>query len=624
MSLLLLLAANAASADILVTASLTPVDEANSPASATVIDARRIDALGEAQAVDLLRLVPGVSVAQTGARGSQAQVRIRGGEANHSLLFIDGIRFTDPAAGNEARFETLTADGIGRIEVVRGPQSALWGSEAIGGVIALETPDAAPGLRISGLGEYGSRDSLRLAGTIAAGGERGGATLTVSRQESDGIDILGGGTGDRDGYDNTTIGLKGVARPAENAEFGVAARYVDAHAEFDGTDPLTFLRADTEDNSTTRTGAVRVWATLGTDPGTPWRFTVDGQYLGSANRNFDGDVALNRSFGDRFAVSGKLERRLDFGGTRHSLIALVEREDESFKARDQEFGGSTDQDRTRGRTAFVGEWRADWGDVLTTDLAVRHDDFSRFADETTFRAGALARLGGGFAVAGSYGEGIAQPTFFDLYGFFPGSFVGNPDLIPERSREFELGLRWQSERAALSVTAFDARLRDEIVGTFDSTTFLSSAANATGISKRRGVELAGALTPTEGLRLNANYTWLDAKDQQVAGTPRLREVRRPRHSASAAFDYETGALTLGGSIAYVGKRRDTDFDLFPAATVTLDDYALVGFRAAYRITPAIEAFGRLENAFDADYQDVVGYATPGRAVHAGLRLRFGA
>src|SRR5690606_6307514 len=135
--------------------------------------------------------------------------------------------------------------------------------------------------------------SVRLAGTAAAGGESGGATVTVSHQRSDGIDILGGGTGDLDGYRNTTIGLKGIARPGDNAEFGVAARYIDAYAAFDGTDPLTFARADTKDNSTARTGAVRVWSTLGADPDSPWSFTADGQYLGSSNRNFDGDVALN-------------------------------------------------------------------------------------------------------------------------------------------------------------------------------------------------------------------------------------------------------------------------------------------------------------------------------------------
>lgn len=623
MSIFLLLAAQAASPDILVTASRTPVGEHEIGVSSTVIDAARIEALGETQAVDMLRLVPGVSVAVSGSRGTLAQVRIRGAEANHSLLFIDGIQFNDPASANEPRFEALVADGLGRIEIVRGTQSALWGSEAIGGVIALETPDPGRGLHLSAIGEYGSRDSRRLASTLNAGGDGGGLVLTATYLASDGIDILGGGTGDRDGFRNTTIGLKGIAHPAAEVEFGIAARSIDAFNRFDGTDPVTFRRADTADTSSAQTSAVRLWTTLGADRSDPWSFTLDGQYLASGNRNRNAGAPLNRTSGDRFQVSGQVERRLGIGATRHNLIAAIEREDESFKARDQLFLGATDQDRTRGRTAYVGEWRADWSDRLSTGVALRHDDFNRFAPATTVRANALAQLGGGFALSAAYGEGIAQPTFFDLFGFFPGSFAGNPDLRPERSREYEIGARWDGTSASVAVSAFDARLRDEIVGTFDPATLLSSTANASGRSKRRGIELAGTAAPAAGLRLSAAYTYLDAEDQQLAGAVRLKEVRRPRHGASASFDYERGRLTLGGSAAYVGDRRDTDFDLVPAKVVTLRDYVLASLRAAWRVSEGLEAFGRIENVLDADYRDVVGYETPGIGVHAGIRARFG-
>ena len=614
MPIFTLLALQATDPEILVTASRLPVAASQIGVSATVIDARWIEALGEVQVTDLLRLVPGVAIATSGARGSQAQVRIRGAEANHSLLFIDGIKFNDPAGGNEPRFETLVADGVGRIEVVRGPQSALWGSEALGGVISLETPVAAPG--ISGLVEYGSRDSKRGSATLRLGG----VTLTASRVESDGIDILGGGNGDRDGYGNTTVGLRAVLAPMSDGEIGIAARYIDAYSAFDGTDPLTFLRADTRDNSSTRTAAVRVHATLGTRADSPWSATLQGQYLGSRNRNRDGDTPLNRTSGDRLSISGQLARRIEAGITRHELIAGVEREDEGFASRDQQFFGSTNQDRTRGRTALIGEWKADWG-LLSTDIAVRHDDFNRFADKTTLRASALASVGGGFALSAAYGEGIAQPTFFDLFGFFPGSFVGNPDLGPETSRGYELGARWSGARATVAVAAFDNRLRNEIVSVFDPATFLSSTANATGRSKRRGVEVTGAAEPLPGLRLSANYTYLKARDQQVAGDDRLREARRPTHSGSLAFDYEAGRVTLGGSLAYVGERRDTDFDILE--DVTLGDYVLGSLRVAYRLSDALEAFGRVDNAFDADYEDVIGYATPGRAAYAGVRIRLG-
>lgn len=608
---------------ILVTAARVPVESNDSGVSSTVIDEERIESRGEDQVVNYLRTTPGTAISVSGGRGTQAQLRIRGAEANHTLLFIDGISFNAPTTGNEPRFEDILAGGLGRIEIVRGPQSALWGSEAIGGVIALDSPDPLGGTRVSGYGEYGSRDSLRgvLSGTF--GDDRHGLTLTASRSESDGIDILGGGTGDRDGYTNRTVGLVGKIRPAPNGEIGVAARYIDAEIAFDGSDPVTFLRADTADTTDAETFGIRGWATLGVDPAMPWSIHAEAQYLDSSNRNFLNAAPRNRTSGDRFRISGQVERRLSFGGTRHNLIAVIEQEDENFQARDQEFGGATDQDRSRNRTAYIGEWRAEWADILTTDITVRHDDFSDFADATTFRALASAEVSSGLSVFASYGEGIAQPTFFDLFGFFPGSFVGNPTLRPERSAGYEIGGQWRGENVALSVTYFRSELENEIVSVFDSTTFLSSVANATGESGRQGIEVAIGATPLPGLRIDANYTYLDADDQQVAGGAELREVRRPRHSANISFDYSSGPLTIGGAIAYVGDRRDTDFDLFPSQTVTLDDYFLASARIGYEVTEGVEVFARGENLFDEEYQDVVGYATPGMAVYGGVRLRFG-
>ena len=158
---------------------------------------------------------------------------------------------------------------------------------------------------------------------------------------------------------------------------------------------------------------------------------------------------------------------------------------------------------------------------------------------------------------------------------------------------------------------------------FDSATFLSSTANASGTSERRGIEIAGAWRPLPGLRIDANYTFLDAEDQQVAGDLELRETRRPRHSASIALDWEAGPLLAGASAAYVGERRATAFAGFPAPDLTLGDYVFGSLRLAYRINDEIELFARADNLFDAKYQDVVGYATPGMTVYAGLRLRVG-
>ncbi|MGQ0558264.1 MAG: TonB-dependent receptor, partial [Sphingosinicella sp.] len=219
-----------------------------------------------------------------------------------------------------------------------------------------------------------------------------------------------------------------------------------------------------------------------------------------------------------------------------------------------------------------------------------------------------------------YGEGIAQPTFFDLFGFFPGTFVGNPFLVPEHSRGFEAGLGWRGEGLRFAATAFSHRLRDEVIETFDPATFTASATNASGTSRRAGLELEADVRLSEAFNLSVSYTFLDADEQRIQGSALVREVRRPRHGANLFLSGESGRFSWGAGMSYVGDRRDLDFDRFPAAMVILDDYWLGSARLSWEILPGVEIYGRVENVLDARYQDVVGYHPAGRTFHAGLRL----
>jgi vitamin B12 transporter len=594
---------------IIVTGSREAVPLEDAPISATVFDRQELERLAFPLTADLLRLAPGVTVASTGPKGTQTQLRIRGAEANHSLLFVDGIRFNDPAAGNEARFELLTSDGVARAEIVRGPQSALWGSEALGGVIAVETGQEQG---VHALGEYGSLDSVRASGGFGAGSGDLRLSGSAGWLRSDGIDSFAE-RGERDGFENRSASLKAEFTPLPAAEFGLVGHLIDAETQFDGNDPATFLRADTLDETDNRLFALRGW---GEHEIGPWSLMIDGSYLDSSNRNRRGATRLNSTFGSRFTLGGQLSRR--FKG--HRLTAAVERETEEFRTENQAVFGAPDQDRSRELTALVGEWHAEWSEHMATDVAVRHDRFSAFRDATTFRAGVVLRPLTGWTLHSSYGEGIARPTFFDLFGFSPDFFLGNPALRPESSKGWETGLKWSRRNFALAATYFSHRLEDEIVGTFDADTGLSSTANASGRSRRRGVELEGQYKMADVI-LAANYTYLDASERRNAGDEAVREVRRPKHSANLNATGKSGPVSWGASLAYVGKRRDTDFDTFEV--VTLDDYMLASLNLGYRISSALEAYLRAENAFDADYQDVVGFNTPGRTVHAGLRIRFG-
>lgn len=597
---------------IIVTASRAEEQAGETPASVTLIDAKRIERLGSPLVPDLLRLVPSVSVATSGPAGSLTQVRIRGAEANHTLLFVEGIRANDPAAGNEPRFELLDADLASQIEVVRGPQSALWGSEAIGGVVAVSGPAPGSGGN-QAFAEGGSRDTWRGAARTELGNADQGLSLGIAGQRSDGIDSFLGG-GEKDGYKN--LGLRGAGRYriSPGLLLGASGFAFRGKSEFDGYDEF-FQRADTLDETHNKLAAGRLFAELG-DREKSYAL-ASASYLGSSNRNEVGNDPVNKTEATRRLLS--LEGGHRFG--KHQLIGALEGERETFEARDTGFGGLTDQDRTRKHQSLTFEWRGQGLGPIDAGLAVRHDSFSRFKDATTFRASLRGDLGGGISISANYGEGIAQPTFFDLYGFFPGSFVGNPDLKPESSRGGELSLRYSAEQIGGSLTYFRQRLKDEIATVF-LPDFTSTAINTDGKSKRQGIEFEGFYNHSDALRLTINYTWLDASEPAVS-EGQLKEPRRPKHSGSVAADGTVGRLIYGAAIAYTGERIDTDFDVFPSELVRLNLYWLASVRVAYRITDQFEAHVRVANAFDDDYVEVVGYRSEGRSIHAGLRVALG-
>ena len=599
--------------EIVITAARTPEEAGDVAASVSTIDKARIDRLGEPLVPALLRLTPSVSVSTSGPAGSITEVRMRGAEAYHTLLFVDGIKVNDPAAGNAPRFELLNADLASRIEVVRGPQSALWGSEAIGGVISVEGGAGDDRAR-SATAEAGSFGFLRTGGAASLGSGALGLSVAGGWQRAEGIDSFDG-KGDRDGYRN----LSGRARlgwqPAPNVDVTLNTLALTGESEFDGYDPVTFQHSDTLDSSRFRLLAAGIVARVGNhERGLAGQLSASA--LRSSNRNFLADDEINRTEGKRWAMTGQLEYRLATGQVGHTLIAAVEHEREEFRARDTIYFGSSNQDRSREHQSLMAEWRAE-ADFGVADVAVRRDRFNRFKDASSLRASLLGRLGGGFSLTASYAEGIAQPTFFDLYGFSPAFFIGNPDLKPERSRGVEASLRYRGERLTGALTWYRQRLSDEIVERFDL--FPSTTENRAGKSRRNGLEAELAWSIADRLRLTGTYAYLDATELNATGTERPRERRRPKHSGSLAVDGTSGGFTYGASLAYVGAHLDQR-DSFPFDIVRLDSYWLAGARLGYRLTGPVEMFGRVSNLFDARYQDVFGYRTEGRGIHAGVRL----
>jgi len=494
------------------------------------------------------------------------------------------------------------------MEVVRGPQSALWGSEAIGGVVAVNGEDVVPAPYGAVSAEAGSLGLRR--GSLSAGAP--GIAGAIAWQRGTGVDIQG--SGDKDGYRNLAGRLRASHQLTPGIQVGAAGFLLSGRSEYDDV----FL-LPVEPSQRDRMIAGRAWAEAGRTE-EAWHGTLSVARLNSTSRNlYDGEEG-NRTTGSRTTLSAQAEHRFATGTVNHLLILAGEHERETFAARDTIFAGLTRQDDSRNHDAVTVEWRASAGPVHT-DVAVRRDAFNRFKDATTLRASLLGELGGGVSLAASYGEGIAQPTFFDLYGFFPGIFSGNPTLKPESSRGFEASVRYRRGALNASLTGYRQRLRDEIVDVSLASGLLSTA-NRDADSRRWGIEAEFGWQLGDTLRATANYAYLKATEPSSTGQ-QIREVRRPKHSGSIALDGTAGPLTYGVSVAYSGARTDNDFNVFPSRLVRLGAYWLADARVAYAISRHVEIFARGSNLFDDHYQDVFGYRSEGRGIYAGIRLAAG-
>ena len=411
---------------IVITASRVPQKRDKTAASVTVIDDKAITRQGAPLLTDFLRDVPSAAVSSSGPDGTVTEVRIRGAEADHTLLFIDGIEANDLSSSDDPRFELLNSDLASRIEVVRGPQSALWGSQAIGGVISVTAPVDASGYSASAEGgSYGFQRASTSASLVSGDLQLAGA---LGWQRATGIDKSGTG-GDKDGYHNLSGRALASWTVAPDVTVGVNGFSLNGYSQFDGTNPFTFL--PTQDLST-RFGmsAARIWSTFGsTDLG--WGGSLSASLFGSHSNNLFETEGLNQTDGLRRTLSGQVQYGFQTGGVKQQLIAAADYQNETFRSRDTVYGGLSDQDQRRIHQSITGEWKGDAG-FLVGDVAVRHDAFDEFKDATTLRASLLSRLGGGFALTGSYGEGISPRPSPNSTASFQALTSETPILSPRR------------------------------------------------------------------------------------------------------------------------------------------------------------------------------------------------
>jgi vitamin B12 transporter len=604
---------------VLATRTDTPIDVA--PAPVEIIDEQAIDARQSGVPADLLRGAPGFSVSRSGGIGAVTEVRLRGAEANHLLVLVDGIAINDPALGSSVDFANLDMIGMTRVEILPGAQSALWGSDALAGVMNFETTPTPGSTERNVWVEGGSNDTLRESVRLAQRDDRWYYALDARHTKTAGTNIATSG-GEDDGYRNTTVHLN-TAFTGERTSLQLVARSVNGQSEYDPTPFPNFVPVDGNLEFDVHQRLFGLFGAFEQTDHLTQRLSF--RHYDSRNDNLADGVRDSSSDGDKNQMTYQGDYALAWGPTSQRVTWAFEYTREGFNQRGAPSAfGDPNQDQHMDTGSVVGEWVIDWNGA-SASLSARHDANGEFDDSNDYRiALRIPFLHPGTTLFVSAGTGTKDPTFVERFGFTPDTFIGNPNLRPERSRSATIALdQALGERASIRIGYFHDKLEDEIDGfVFDATAGGFTAINTSGDSHRQGVEFSLAAQLLDTLHARLDYTYLDATQPGTAH--QVAELRRPHNTGRIVLDYAPlpDRLSFELGTAYVGTHEDDDFSTFPARRVGLDAYTLIHCTARFRITDRVEFTGRIENAADEHYQDVFGYATPGRQGYVGINVRL--
>ena len=595
----------------------------------TLLSGDRLHALGVRSLADALRDVPGLTVVRGGSFGSVTSVFVRGAESDHTLVLVDGVQVNQAGGGFD--FEAVGTDNVERVEIVRGPASALYGSDAIAGVIHVitRTGRGAPTASLSwNAGSFGRRD---WASTFQAGTARAGYSVSLSRRTSDGVLAF------NNGHAATIASGMARLRPDDRTEVRVSMRLTDREYHFptDGAGAVVDRNAFTYEDaligtigvSRSLSERVTLEARVGvhdTDGGTD-----DAQDGPADTLGFFGFTSLN----DFLRATADVRAHVTLPGGVATLGYEFEQERQrSFTASESEFGPSSGRSQSRRNNHAAYAHVSGGADAIAISLGVRGEENERFGRSGSWQLGvswlAVPRLG--TRLRASAGSAIKEPTFFE--NFATGFAVGNPELAPERSRSWEVGAEQPlaGDRLVARATWFQQSLRDLIQYTFTPPEpggpnyFNIAAAGARGLE----VDVDGRFGRSS---VGASWTWLKSEVVDagfddgagatfVAGEPLLR---RPAQQLAVRAGMAIAGFDARGTYAVTGSRSDRDFSTFPATPVDLTSYGLLTLGVTWAASGSLELEVRGENLLDADYQEVFGFPAPGRGLYIGGRLGLG-
>ena len=603
--------------DVVVSATRIPTPVAQIASSVTVITAADIEARQQRSLPDVLRSVPGVNIVQSGGAGGQTSLFLRGTNSNHTKVLLDGIDIADPSTpGGAADISKLLAGDIAKLEVLRGPQGALYGSDAIGGVVNIVTQSGEGPMKITADAEGGSFDTFNQRGAVS--GSEGAFHYAASVQHFHSgstpvtpLNLLPPGQRRNDDfYDNVTATAKLGYDVTDNFDLGFTGRTQNSLGKITG-DAFDFVTFTSFPSPTrTRISSIQ-YQSRATAHLVLWDGRLD-QTLGVAygstiTATQDPDNGDSRAIGDRIKLDWQGNVRVMDGET---LVLGAE------TARDAlhpglSFGFPSTLSQGVTTNAGFAELQSDFGFGLYNSVSIRYDDNSRFGDRTTWRI-APAWVIGDTKLKASAGTGFKAPALQQLFG----TFGGNANLKPETSFGYDVGIEQSLLGGAVTggVTWFQNNIKNLIVSGPAPAFQLMNV----GRARTDGVESFLAWKALDALTLRADYTYTDALD---AGT-KLALLRRPRHKASVNADWQaTDDLSLAATLLYVGPQIDGNRD-FSIPRLKMPDYVTVDLAASYRLTEKWTLFGRIENLTDTDYQSPDGFLRPRAAAYAGIKVNL--
>lgn len=573
-----------------------------------VITEEELEETGEARVVDFLARQPGISLRSTGGLGSFSGVTIRGVSQNNIAVRVDGIDVADPTGPQVAfDFGSLLTSDISRIEILRGSQSAVFGSEAVGGVINITTKRAEKdGLSVSAALEAGSYDTRRASLTLANRGAGHDTAVTLAYTRSDGFSIAeeDDGNTEADGYEARRLSFAGSYEIGQDVTLDLSGFVEDATFDYDEESGGTVFDGTPDDTSTRDQKGLR--AALRFDTG-----MVENELYASTFR-IERNLTGTNAFGSfDFLYEGRRDTLGYRGGldinTQTRLAFGLERVTESYGDvinTNGTFGPFTSfQDHDTTVNAVFAELSYAPNSDIDLSFALRHDDHSEHGGFTTGRVSGVWRMRDDLVLRANLGTGFRAPSNYELYA----AFAGNPDLEPETSKSFDLGIEKTWENGGyLRATAFWLQAEDIIDYSFSSFSYVQRD----GTSTRRGIELAGSFPVGERVTVDASYTLTDTFSDVTLDSSSW-SLSTPRHALSATVSAD---LTERMNLAVTG--------LYQADRPSLDDFGVVNATATYKVTDKADAYLRVENLFDADYQTVPGYGQSDRAAYFGIRASF--